>query len=268
MRATTWASFLLTAAAAAETSNTSVKISQGVLAGGMLTETAGGSDCQLPPASPPPSTGPFSRQACLDAINKYRSMKGLSSIALCNAERQTLVDRQVQYDGDRHAAHEYWKKCGSPKGSRGQCEAGRFGSAARAVEAYWNEGPPKKGGFNHYSIMMSTKNTCVACGFSQKNYNLGQTWTYAHNFYTDGNPPSPPSPSPTPSPPTPPSPPSPPSPPPTPPSPGPSDCGTCKVCFNPANHKCQTGGPHRPKTEADCKAKGHIWCNPAMDVLV
>jgi hypothetical protein len=133
------------------------------------------------------------------------------------------------------------------------------------VEAYWNEGPPKKGGFNHYSIMMDTRNTCVACGFSQKNYDLGnahQTWTYAHNFYSGGNPPSPPSPSPTPSPlPPPPS-------PPTPPSPGPSNCGTCKVCFNPANHKCQTDGPHRPKTEAACKAKGHIWCNPGMDVFV
>jgi len=67
---------------------------------------------------------------------------------------------------------------------------------------------------------------------------------------------------PSPSPPTPPSPPSPPTPP-SPPSPGPSECGTCRVCFNPANHKCQTDGPHRPKTEAACKAKGHIWCGPS-----
>jgi hypothetical protein len=48
--------------------------------------------------------------------------------------------------------------------------------------------------------------------------------------------------------------------PPTPPSPGPSGCGTCKVCFNPTNHKCQDQGAHRPKTKAACEAKGHIWC--------
>jgi hypothetical protein len=67
-------------------------------------------------------------------------------------------------------------------------------------------------------------------------------------------------PTPSPSPPSPPSPPpSPPSPPP-PPSPGPSVCGTCKVCFNPTSHKCQTDGAHRPKTQAACEGKGHIWC--------
>jgi len=146
--------------------------------------------CQLPPASPPPSTGKFSRQECLNAINMYRGKKGLPSIKLCSAERQTLADRMIQYDGDKNSAHAYFKNCGGlGKGGTGQCEAGRFGSAAGAVKAYWNEGPPKKGGFNHYSIMMNAKNTCVACGFSQKNWNLGskhQTWTYAHNFYSDG----------------------------------------------------------------------------------
>lgn len=154
-----------------------------------LAVRAVGNACKLPPANPPPSTGKFSRQECLNAINMYRGKKGLSSIKLCSAERQTLADRMVQYDGDRHSAHAFYKNCGGTgKGGTGQCEAGRFGSAARAVEAYWNEGPPKKGGFNHYSIMMNAKNTCVACGFSQKNYNLGnkqQTWTYAHNFYSD-----------------------------------------------------------------------------------
>jgi len=178
--------------AAAATLNTSAEIPKGMLsavAADTLTEQAGGNGCQLPPASPPPSTGKFSRQECLSAINKYRGMKGLSHLKLCSAERQTLADRMVQYDGDRHAAHSYFKNCcGVGKGGTGQCEAGRFGSAARAVEAYWNEGPPKKGGFNHYSIMMKAQNTCVACGFSQKNYDLGnkhQTWTYVHNFYSD-----------------------------------------------------------------------------------
>merc|ERR1711924_251857 len=71
-----------------------------------------------------------------------------------------------------------------------------------------------------------------------------------------------PAPTPPPGPPTPPSPPPmPPSPPPpAPPSPIPAECGTCTVCFNPANHKCQTDGAHRPKTKAACEAKGHIWC--------
>jgi len=65
------------------------------------------------------------------------------------------------------------------------------------------------------------------------------------------SPPTPPSPSPTPPSPTPPLPPS------------PSECGTCKVCFNPANHKCQDQGPHRPKTKSACEAKHHMWCGPA-----
>jgi hypothetical protein len=76
-------------------------------------------------------------------------------------------------------------------------------------------------------------------------------------------PPSPPTPPAPPSPPTP-SPPSPPPPsPPSPPTPVPSQCGTCRVCFNPANHKCQADGAHRPKTKAACEAKGHIWCGPS-----
>jgi hypothetical protein len=60
-----------------------------------------------------------------------------------------------------------------------------------------------------------------------------------------------PSPSPTPTP---------PGPPPSPPSPSPSQCGTCTVCFNPTEHKCQVDGAHRPKTKKACEAKGHIWC--------
>lgn len=55
----------------------------------------------------------------------------------------------------------------------------------------------------------------------------------------------------------------PPSPTPSPPSPGPSECGACKVCFNPTNHKCQSGGVHRPKTKQACEAKHHIWCGPS-----
>merc|ERR1719247_3902862 len=76
-------------------------------------------------------------------------------------------------------------------------------------------------------------------------------------------PPPPPSPSPpSPKPPSPPSP-SPPSPkPPSPPSPSPSGCGTCKVCYNPDNQKCQDQGAHRPKTKSACEAKSHIWCGP------
>jgi len=78
--------------------------------------------------------------------------------------------------------------------------------------------------------------------------NKGQICWAGESKSVDGRPchSSPPSP---PSPPTPPapSPPSPPSPPPSPPSPpSPSDCGTCSVCFNPASHKCQDQGAHRP----------------------
>jgi hypothetical protein len=160
-------------------------------------------NCQLPPASPPPATGPFSRQACLDAINGYRKQKGLSTLALCSQARQTQADQQVQYDGDAHSGHAFLKNCHPKMHATGQCECGRFGSAAKCIAAYWKEGPPKAGGFNHYSIMMDPRNTCVACGFSQKNYDLAQkqqTWTYAQNFFHDGNPPGP-APPPPPSPP-------------------------------------------------------------------
>jgi hypothetical protein len=82
---------------------------------------------------------------------------------------------------------------------------------------------------------------------------------------TWGSKPVPPSPSPSPPSPTP----SPPSPPPSPPSPpSPSQCGSCKVCLNPTNRKCQTDGAHRPKTKAACEAKSHIWCGPSRETIV
>jgi cathepsin F len=66
-------------------------------------------------------------------------------------------------------------------------------------------------------------------------------------------------PSPTPSP-------TPPSPPPSPSPPSPGQCGSCKVCYNPENQKCQADGAHRPKTKAACEAKGHIWCGSSAPV--
>jgi arylsulfatase I/J len=91
----------------------------------------------------------------------------------------------------------------------------------------------------------------AVCKATERNggYLTPQDWTPV--------PPAPPGPAPPPSPPS-------PAPPPSPPTPVPSECGTCRVCFNPANHKCQADGAHRPKTKAACVAKGHIWCGPSI----
>jgi len=96
----------------------------------------------------------------------------------------------------------------------------------------------------------------LAFGSNQCDINSHPTSTTAGKVLKPlPTPPSPRPPSPRPPSPQPPSP-SPPSP------PSPSECGTCKVCVNPTDHKCQDQGAHRPETKSACEAKHHTWCGP------
>jgi hypothetical protein len=86
-------------------------------------------------------------------------------------EGEACADQMAQYDYS-HTPHAAFNQIHPPfpcNGGFAQCEAPHWPSVSSTIEGalqgMWNEGPPPKGGYDHYSAMASTEWTEVACGF-------------------------------------------------------------------------------------------------------
>mmetsp|Transcript_27410 Transcript_27410/g.45691 ORF Transcript_27410/g.45691 Transcript_27410/m.45691 type:complete len:168 (-) Transcript_27410:630-1133(-) len=99
---------------------------------------------------------------CVDKVNALRKTKGLHALTRRTSDEK-CVDGNAQYDNS-HGAHAHFTS-GSHCGGNGECECPGWpsGSVTKCMDQMWAEGPPPKGGYNHYSIMTKAE-TSVACG--------------------------------------------------------------------------------------------------------
>lgn len=108
------------------------------------------------------------RQACVDAINHYRSTLGLKPYARWSSA-ETCADGQAKSDsqsGTDHGAFTSGNACGAI--AENECPNWpSVGSiVADCLQRMWNEGPGSNfEAHGHYIIMSSTRYSRVACGF-------------------------------------------------------------------------------------------------------
>lgn len=92
---------------------------------------------------------------CVVKVNSLRAQINLPALQRRSTD-ESCTDGNAKYD-KAHGAHTHFKS-GSHCGGNGECECPGWpsGSVTKCMDQMWAEGPPKHGGYNHYSISASS----------------------------------------------------------------------------------------------------------------
>lgn len=117
------------------------------------------------------------QEQCLQEINRIRSKMGKRPLKSGNSEQLDCAQRCAETNSAANRPHSLLCP------GAGQVECPRFqtisqGGMKQCVDAYFQEGPPRGGGYNHYSLVSGARQY-VACGYVEKN---GRGW-YTQNLY-------------------------------------------------------------------------------------
>jgi len=141
--------------------------------------TSGGSSGTSGGSSSGGTSDPYAlaRKACVDAVNKYRAMKGLSALTLY-AGKQACADQQASVDAAHPTQPHYAYLNGAPSciennvlDRQNECP-GWYDPADKAaadcVAKMWAEGPGTGPAHGHYNVLVNPQYSRLSCGFAKR----------------------------------------------------------------------------------------------------